>query len=340
MKAKPPMRKRSRPIGRFQPGVDSLDERCLPSSFPGPFSPAPPLVTMVEMVPRAAGSDAGGRVPGPSASSPAIAGENTGPGQGPAPPIHPAPTVGVGPDAHRVLDPSAGGAVIASVLNPTGPAHPPSGGSGLTVSPDLANIRPVAETVHVAAESDTPAILAPVNVPASIVATLTIPGVSNGPAGFPATFEVQTGGGPLGVGPLHPPIGLPSGPSGEPPAGSIPARPQVGEAGGLPPGEGGLRIAPSRESPREAPPPRRAGLIIESLPFDRASLEESVSRFLDHLKDRGMPVKARADHLPYCYLLVTAAVAFEVTRRWRNHHLASGTSDLGKRRGPAFPGLS
>jgi hypothetical protein len=92
--------------------------------------------------------------------------------------------------------------------------------------------------------------------------------------------------------------------------------------------------------PREATPPSGAGLITRFLPFDRASLEESVTHFLDRLNDYGMSGEDQADEISNWYLLVTAAVAIEATRRYRRQRAASGTWDLEKRWGTALSGLS
>jgi hypothetical protein len=197
------------------------------------------------------------------------------------------------------------------------------------------------EIVDVATAAHPPSLAAPGGVPPFTVPIIALPGMNKGQAGLALMVDIKTGGGLIAAALLNSVlVGLPFVPSGVSPAGSVPARPAIGEVAGPLPGRDGQPIAPPGESPREVPPPLGAGLITEFLPFDHASLEESVSRFLEHFKDRGVFVVEQADPLSKWFLVVTVTVAIEAARRWRQRHAASETSDSGTWRGPALHGLS
>jgi hypothetical protein len=178
-------------------------------------------------------------------------------------------------------------------------------------------------------------------MPPFTVPIVALPGMSNGQAGLALMVDGKTGGGLIAAALLKSVlVGLPFVPSGVSPAGSVPARPALGEVPGRFPGSDGLPIAHLGESPHEVPPPLGAGLITEFLSFDHASLEESVSRFLQHFKDRGVVAIEQADPHSKWFLVVTVTLAIEAARRWRHRHAASETSDAGTWRGPVLHGLS
>jgi hypothetical protein len=100
------------------------------------------------------------------------------------------------------------------------------------------------------------------------------------------------------------------------------------------------RAAHTEEAPIDAPLPRGAGLITEFFPFDHASLDESLTRLLDRFVDEATPNNGRTDPLPYPVLFLTAVVALEATRRWRNRLSASWASEEWKKGSPSLHGLS
>jgi hypothetical protein len=178
-------------------------------------------------------------------------------------------------------------------------------------------------------------------VPAFTIPIVALPVMSNGQVGSALMVDGKTGGGLIAAALLNSVlVGQRVVPSLVSPAGSVPARPALGEVPGRPPGRDGQPIAPPGESPRAVSPPLGAGLITGFLPFDHASLEESVSRFLEHFKDRGGSVIEPADPLPKWFLVVTVTLTIEAARRWRQRHAASETSDAGTWRGPVLHGLS
>jgi hypothetical protein len=89
-----------------------------------------------------------------------------------------------------------------------------------------------------------------------------------------------------------------------------------------------------------APNPIGAGLITAFLPFDRASLDRSLSRLLQGLADELVPVPAEGDPLSYPLIIMTAVVAIEATRRLQHRLAASGTTAEWKKGSPAMEGLS
>jgi hypothetical protein len=210
-----------------------------------------------------------------------------------------------------------------------------------TASLDPATIQPTVEIADVATAAYPPSLAAPGGVPPFTVPIAALPGMNDGQAGLALMVDGKTGGGLIAAALLNSVlVGLPFVPSGVSPAGPVPERPALGEVAGPLPGKDGQPIAPPGESPREVPPPLGAGLITEFLPFDHASLEESVCRFLEHFKDRGVSVIEPADPLSKWFLVVTVTVAIEAARRWRQRHAAPETSDPGTWRGPVLHGLS
>jgi hypothetical protein len=81
-------------------------------------------------------------------------------------------------------------------------------------------------------------------------------------------------------------------------------------------------------------------LIAELFPFDRAALDESLSRFLELFHDEDAPVRERQTALPCSILFVTAALALEGTRRWHRRLAAAGTTEEWKKGSPTLHGLS
>ncbi len=68
----------------------------------------------------------------------------------------------------------------------------------------------------------------------------------------------------------------------------------------------------------KVPLPQAAGLIADSIPFDRASLEQAVDQFFDRLEDLGVGqlVDQESTHLlPLSLTLLGMAIAVEVARR-------------------------
>jgi hypothetical protein len=97
---------------------------------------------------------------------------------------------------------------------------------------------------------------------------------------------------------------------------------------------------PPREAPFEVPPPQGSDLITQFFPFDRTALDESLARFLDRFGDDALPVNGQQTPIPYPLLFVTAVVAIEAARRWRQRLEASRTTEDWKRGSPALHGLS
>jgi hypothetical protein len=210
-----------------------------------------------------------------------------------------------------------------------------------TASLDPTTIQRTEEIADVATAADPPSFAPPGGVPSFTVPIVALPGKSNGQAGSALMVDGKTGGGLIAAALQNSVlVGLSFVPSRASPAGSVPARPALGEVPGRPPGADGQPIAHPGESPQEVPPPLGAGLITELLYFDHASLEESVSRFLEHLKDRGVVAIEQADPHSKWFLVVTVTLAIEAARRWRHRHAASETSDAGTWRGPILHGLS
>jgi hypothetical protein len=87
------------------------------------------------------------------------------------------------------------------------------------------------------------------------------------------------------------------------------------------------------EGPREVPPPHGAGLIAELLPFDRATLERAVDRFLNAFEDLGVPGMVEAAQSPPPLMLAIMFAALEVARRRLRQ------SDKTARSGRLAPGL-
>jgi hypothetical protein len=325
------MRKGSRSECRYQPGVDRLDERYLLSPLPAPlFSSSPPF-TEAEVASRtiSLALPGGNASTGPAAISLALATGNV---------------IFAQDSSSAVVRASAFSAVspaIALVVNVAGLAPFLGGYSVSTGALNPANIPSTVETARVATAADPPIIAAPGGVLPLTGAIAALPAMSNGPAELPLMIDVKTGGGWIAAALLNSVlVGPPFVPLGVSPAGSVPATPARGEVAGRRPSGDGQRIAPPGDPPREVPAPLGAGLITQFLPFDHASLEESVSRFLEHFKDRGVFVIEPADPLSKWVLVVTVTAAIEATRRWRQRHAASETSDPGTWRGPVLPGLS
>lgn len=126
-----------------------------------------------------------------------------------------------------------------------------------------------------------------------------------------------------------------------------------GESTGVPteavvtPGSVALRLAPSGtatasqgDAPVEALPTHGAGLISQLFPFDRAALDESVSRFLGRFGDESTPALGPDGPSPYPYAFVTTVVVVEAARRWRERLSASEATAEWKKGSPSLHGLS
>jgi hypothetical protein len=168
---------------------------------------------------------------------------------------------------------------------------------------------------------------------AAAEAPTSVPAVGNTPdriAGrvSPISILVAGPGGSL----LNPPLpnASPPGPSpglaGSEPVAAMPEAIRRGDLGDRPHGSAGLKVVPREAEVAEAPVPLGADLITEFLPFDRESLEASISQFLDELKETVTPSDDEAvSHVPLYLLCATAIAAMEVTRRWRARGATAGT---------------
>jgi hypothetical protein len=119
----------------------------------------------------------------------------------------------------------------------------------------------------------------------------------------------------------------------------VPAALVVARADGQAP-EGARRAEPRDDAEFQAPPPSAAGLITPFFPFDRASLDESLGRFLDGLGDEVVPAAARSVTLPYPLAVAAAVVAAEAARRWGRRLAETGAAEEWKKGSPTLHGLS
>ena len=194
-----------------------------------------------------------------------------------------------------------------------------------------------AEITNVPAATDFLAVLVPgvIALPTSFAVESSA--MPDGRTGSSPGFEVRTASTP---GSLN--ISLivsPSAPFNDPPAGTSPAEsPLRGPQAQL--GSSDPQTATRREVPFKDPVLRGAGLIAELLPFDRATFDESLSRFLDMFHDEDAPTCERQTALPCSILFVTAALALEGTRRWHRRLAAAGTNDEWIKGSPTLHGLS
>jgi hypothetical protein len=104
--------------------------------------------------------------------------------------------------------------------------------------------------------------------------------------------------------------------------------------------EGAPRAEAPAEAEFEAPPPRGAGLITPFFPFDRASLDESLGRFLEGLGDEIRPDAAPTVSLPYSLVAAAGLVAAEAARRWGRRLAETGSVEEWKKGSPTLHGLS
>ena len=84
------------------------------------------------------------------------------------------------------------------------------------------------------------------------------------------------------------------------------------------PSEGNAAIGESDPVEEPPPAPRSSDLLTEFLPFDRASLEDAIDRFLAPLEDLGGELanwSSPTSLLPAATVVATAALASEVLRR-------------------------
>jgi hypothetical protein len=184
--------------------------------------------------------------------------------------------------------------------------------------------------------------LAPSGALPSIAMALTPAVPIIGPTASPSTVEVGAGGGSTGALLVdQAPVSRGTLAFDASPARSIPAMPRILEAWSrlMVTGWDGLRAALPPEVARLIASPRGADLITELSPFDRASLEDSFSRFLDLFASRGLPLDERADRLPAWIEVAALAVVIEAARRRVKGRSASRTMDPGKGRRPTFQSL-
>ena len=103
----------------------------------------------------------------------------------------------------------------------------------------------------------------------------------------------------------------------------------------------GQNLGPAAETPvGEGLALHEAGLITDFLPFDRASLEESLAQFLTRIKELGPPLKAEGSLIPTPVLIATAFLTFEAARRWRKRRSFLGFREMPRERSSTLHGFS
>jgi hypothetical protein len=341
-------RKVSRRPGRFVPNLDPLEERHLFSHLPEPSPLSLPFARTVEVAPAADGPRARGHWTGLSGGGPRAAsppenarsmGRSTGdrhpgafddswsivplidrPARGSPPGDRLGPTPGADQSRSRVTP-----SVVR--VSTTAPDRP-----GPAASRAPVDVEPPGVLARVAAEAEPLLILVPVGVEDSAV-TGPVVGIDEGQPGLPPPTAAQAGSRQAQAGPPSP-VPPPSRPFQGPQAEPLPEVPE--DEGEGPPPTGSVS---ERTATREVPPPRGSDLITEFTPFDRAALEESLSRLLDRLEGLGKPLRAQARPLSYLPI-VAALVVLEVARRWHKRRSESGSTRPWGARRPGFRGLS
>jgi hypothetical protein len=199
-------------------------------------------------------------------------------------------------EAPALEESGGGGALIIAGVPSTSPAADPVGSNAAAPNP----VGPAAPSLSAVSES-------PRSAPANDVPSSSEPGrdgvlVMNAGAGTPRTTMAFD-------------------PAGMPRAFAILETVDAAQA------EGDSDLIEAATVQEASPSPRCADLLTEFLPFDRASLEEAIDRFLAPLEDLGAELanwRPSAGLGPAAAFIVTATVATEVVRRRLRGRAATG----------------
>ena len=204
-------------------------------------------------------------------------------------------------------------------------------------TPAVTNLKTTADTTSIPTETDLIALFVPgiVTLPGSYAGEAS--SSSDAHAAVSSAFDVRTASGLASFG--FSMIASPSQPLDDPPTSAVPSdtlsgRADIGREGG------NTSRTAAKHAAFKAPVLRGSGLIAELMPFDRAALDESLSRFIAMLRDDAAPAESAPIPIPCSIVFVTAAIALEGTRRWQRRLAAVGSREQWKHGSPSLHGLS
>ncbi|MDB5351625.1 MAG: hypothetical protein JWN86_2872 [Planctomycetota bacterium] len=156
----------------------------------------------------------------------------------------------------------------------------------------------------------------------------------------PASAAVTSGlARSINVASVASPFGVPLGPPNSSSAEPVPQTPQADPPAGSTVGDANSASVNRGLAEGDLPTPLGADLLMQLAPFDRESLEDSITWLFNRFEDLSDPLKDEAHAYPYLFPVAFAVVALETARRWRKRRSSAGVLPTRRTRSSVLNGL-